>query len=295
MQAYLRARSVLALAGMLLALAGSVRAAPGSGGSASRAARDEALRALPLAKLPPEPRARLAKVVNDTTIFRHLPTQVIECDPTFYLFLVEHPEVVVNVWRVLGISDVRLDRTEDNILHANDGAGTTGDVEMAYHSHDVHVFYAAGRYDGPIFPRPMQGQCVLLLRTSYVRETNGKYHVTCRLDSFLHIENATLEMLGKVMQPFVGQIADHNFRETTLFVSGLNQAAECNLTGIQEVSARMKEVRPEIRHRFVELSEQLAVQAALAETAAVHAAAREQTGQAPRTSRRPSTDGATAR
>ncbi|HWB01235.1 MAG TPA: hypothetical protein VG713_22250 [Pirellulales bacterium] len=287
MQANIGVRAALIVGILLLVAAPTVAATP-NGSATNRAARDEALRAIPLARLAASDRARVSKVLVDSSIFRRLPTQVIDCDPEFYLYLVEHPELVVEVWRVLGISTVTLDRDENETLHADDGAGTVGKVDLIYRSQEAHVFYADGCYDGPVFNQPLKGQCVLLLRSSYVRKADGTYSVTCRLDSFLHLDNATLEVLAKVMQPLVGQIADHNFRETTLFVAALHQAAQCNLAGLDDVISRMKDVRPEICQQFAELSEQVAVEAAIAKTEALRAAARAQSGEGQRTVRRPS-------
>ncbi|HEX3869694.1 MAG TPA: hypothetical protein VHV77_04575 [Pirellulales bacterium] len=252
--------------GLLVVWPCHMPAAPPAAGTTSRQARDEAMRAIPLSKIDPQQRRRIAAAVNDTTIFRRLPTQVIQCDPEFYVFLVEHPEVIVSVWRALGVSDVKLNRMANDVLRADDGAGTVGTVEMVYKDHETHVFYSEGVYDGPVLASPLRGECVLLLRTSFVREPNGRYYITCRCDSFVHLDNATLEVLAKVVQPLVGQVADHNFRESALFVGGLNEAAIKNLPAMQELAQRLRDIAPETRKQFAVLSEKVAIGAAMART-----------------------------
>src|SRR5689334_5605578 len=68
---------------ILLALASkpACTAEPPSKASTSHAAHDDALRAIPLDKLPAEVRPRVAAVLNDTSLFRRLPVQVVDCEP----------------------------------------------------------------------------------------------------------------------------------------------------------------------------------------------------------------------
>src|SRR5690606_636648 len=58
-------------------------AAPPAGNS-SRQSRDEAARLIPYDKLSAADRSRVQAVVNDTSIFRRMPTQVFPCDPNLY-------------------------------------------------------------------------------------------------------------------------------------------------------------------------------------------------------------------
>ena len=236
-------------------------------GTTSHQARQDSIRLMPTAKLDSQQRAKVQQVIGDGSIFRRMPTQSIECDPDFYGFLIEHPEVIVNIWSVLGISDVKISRTGEKTFDANDGAGTLGKVEFLYRSRDTHLLYGDGNYEGRLFTKKVHGRCVLLLKTAYLRQANGNYFITCRLDAFMQLDNVGIDMLAKTFQPFVGQVADHNFRETTGFVESLYRAAEINYSGMQALSQKLTLVQPEVRNEFASVSEQVAVKAALATTA----------------------------
>jgi hypothetical protein len=251
--------------GLVHLAARELPAAPPAG-TTSRQARDDAIRALPLNKLDSQQRAKVLNVVNDSSLFRRMPTQVIECDPAYYTFLIEHPEVVVNIWSVLGISDVVITRNGPDAFDANDGAGTLGAVKFFYRSHDTHLLYGEGSYEGALFPKAVRGKCLLLLKTGYLRETNGRFYITCRMDAFMQLENVGIEILAKTVQPIIGPVADHNFRETAIFLESLNRAAEINHPGVQELSKKLTRVTPETRDEFAALTEKVAVRAALAET-----------------------------
>jgi hypothetical protein len=249
-------RIICALAALLVATA-SPAAPPAAQGTSARAARDEALRSIPMSKLATEDKARITATVSGTSIFRRLPVQVTQCDPDLYLFLIRHPEVVVNIWEVMNVSNVAMARTSENSFRASDGAGTLCNVKYCYSDHETQVIYAEGSYDGPLFNRPVRASCVLVLKSGYVRETNGKYYVTSRMDTFVQIEHAGVELLAKTLQPLVHRSADYNFTETAAFVGTVSKAAETNAAGVNRLARRLTNLDPATRERFAQLASEV--------------------------------------
>lgn len=250
----------------------------------SREARDEAVRTIPFARLDPEARAKISRVLSATTLYRRLPAQMIECDPNLYVFLVEHPDLVVNIWEVLGISEVSVERLNDTTFSANDKAGTLGRMEFLHCSPELHLVYAEGSYDGPLFGRTIKGKTLLLLRNRYFRNADGRLYVRCQLDAFLHVENIGVGVLAKTLQPLVGAAADHNFRETAAFLATVSRAAEVNHAGMQRMAAKLTSVDEADRDEFAALTEEMAVRAAILHTAQ----AKSGHGAAPSPSKSPS-------
>jgi hypothetical protein len=230
--------------------------------STSRVARDEAVQLIPMDKLSREMRSRVTSVINNTSIYRRLPTQSIDCDPELFEFLVHNPEVVVDIWRVMGITSMTLDRKSSEAFHASDGQGTTGNVEFAYRSPELHVVYSEGMYDGPMYPVKLRGECVMVMKTACVREPNGRPHVVNRLDAFLRIDNIGVELIARTLQPLLGKTADHNFAETSSFVGTLSHTAETNPAGVGRLAQRLPHIDPQTRDKFAELAEHVADNAA---------------------------------
>ena len=256
--------------GLLIATGVARAAEPAAQGKAtnSRAARDEAIQAIPFDKLSHDMRGRVTTVINNTSIYRRLPTQSIDCDPDLFVFLLRNPEVVVDIWRVMGITNMTLDRNGPDRYRAADGQGTTGTVDFAYRSNDLHVIYSEGTYDGPMYPTKLRGQCVIVLKTSYTRDASGRAHVTNRLDAFLRIENLGAEIVAKTLQPLLGKTADHNFSETSAFVGSLSHTAETNPNGIGRLAQKLNHVEPPVRQQFADLAGHAADNAAVAEALA---------------------------
>ena len=223
-------------------------------------ARQNALASIPYTQLDAQGRAKCDKVLANVTLFRRLPVRVIECDPQLYLFLVRHPDVVVNIWEVFGVSQLHIRQVAPGSFSVVDVAGTRGSLEVLYASDELNVAYGEGCYDGPLSVRPARGSFLLILRSGYLRDTEGRCYITSRLDCFLNVEPGATEFVTKVLQPVVGKIADMNFVQTVGFLGSLSRTAELNHRGVQRLSSKLKYVRPETREELAGMAERIGTQ-----------------------------------
>ena len=219
-------------------------------GTAHPAAKEDALRSIPLSKLEPAAREKVLRVLNEATFFRRLPTCVFQCDPELYLFLVRHPDVIVGIWRLMGVTKIEMEELRPGRFSFSDGEGTQGTAEYLYSSHDIQVIYTDAIYEGPLFNRTVRSRGVIVLRSGYVLETNGHYYITARLDVFLNTDRGAWETLTKTLHPLVGRIADANFSNTAQFVAMLYQTAWENPQSVQRLPERLAGIRPEVRQEF---------------------------------------------
>ncbi|HEV3005631.1 MAG TPA: hypothetical protein VGX78_14290 [Pirellulales bacterium] len=249
----------------------------------TREAREDAVRAIPYAKLGRSARAKVSNVLSATTLYRRMPSQRVDCDPALFEFVIEHPDLIVNIWQILGISEVTVDRLDQNRFEADDKAGTLGHIDFLHKSPTLHLLLAEGAYEGPLFGRPVRGKVLLLIRSSEAGQADGRKFVRCRLDAFLQLDNLGAGMLAKTFQPLVGAAADHNFQETVKFLGALNRAAEANPAAMRKMAEKLEHVEPDDREEFSALTDQLAANAAQLATAK----AKRRSDEAARTARRP--------
>ena len=224
----------------------------------SEAVKQSVIQSLPLDKLDAEGRAKVRSVVSNVTMFRRLPVQVVDCDPDLYLFVVRHPDVIVNTWRALKVSQLQLKETGPDKFRMKEVSGTTADLELLYKSHDTHILYAEGTYEGAILKQQVKGRAIFVLKTGYIRETDNRYYITSRLDTLLSVDPGAVELVTKTFQPIIGKIADNNFNQTVSFVSSLSQTIELNSMGVQRMALQLPEVRPEVRNQFASLADTIA-------------------------------------
>lgn len=233
--------------------------------SSSREAREDAIRSIPLDKLTCDAQATVKSVLSNVSIYRRMPVQAIQCDPEMYLFLVRHPDVVVNIWQVLGITQISLAQLDADCYRLTDSAGTEGTVRLLYQSPDTHLIYTEGKYEGPFSTKPTHGRVVLLMKTGYVRQSDGQCLITVRLDTFMQVEPGGVEVFTKTFQPIMGKIADINFAQTIGFVGSLSRTAEVNRRGVQRLASKLSSVQPAVRDQFADLAQRVAEKAAAVE------------------------------
>ncbi len=243
--------------------AGLVRPATAAEGVSSSRAAAEAVRAIPWQQLSQADRATVRHVISDASIYRQLPVRVIDCDPDMFTFLLQHPEVVVDTWRLMGVSRVSLNRLSEGAYRGTDGAGTTGQVRLVYadwgpDAKNLAIVCADGAYQGGPLTGAVNAQSVMVLRSGGIREENGRYYVTVRVDSFIRIERLGVELVAKTIQPWIVRVADQNFVETLTFVSNFSRTAERNPQGMQRLAGRLPTVDEPTRHKLVALCFQTA-------------------------------------
>jgi hypothetical protein len=263
-----RLRQLCAAAALFAAAAvGAARAENPSEASTSSAARQEAAQAIPLSKIDPQFRRAVNEVLADPSLFRRMPTNVVDCRPEMFTFLAQNPEVLTEIWRELGVSKVELVRTGENSFDLRDNAGTTGKLWVVEQACDVAaqnriVMYAEGAFEGKPFTRSVGARCVFLLRSGSVEETNGRRYVAARLDSFVKLDRTTIEIMAQVAHPFVGKTADRNFADTLSFISNLSYTAERRPESIVKLSADLDQVAPPRREQFAVVARQCGAEGA---------------------------------
>lgn len=225
----------------------------------SAEARREALQAIPLKLVDAEYRDEVVGVLEDTSLFRRLPTQIVDCDPAMFTFMAKNPEVLVEIWRELKITRVTLQRIGQKSFRMTDGAGTTGTLTIVEqtcqkNAQNRFLMYAEGAYEGKPFAKPIRAECVLLLRSGSMVENDGRTYVAARLDSFIHIDRASLEIFAKVVHPLVGKTADRNFADTITFLGGFSQAAELQPLKIKHLAESLPNVTAGRQRELVKIA-----------------------------------------
>lgn len=228
----------------------SLQAQQATSGTSSRSAKQRAIDSLPYQHLTERAKRNLSQVLDRPSFYRQLPATSIEADPEYLQFLIRHPEVIVNIWQLMGVTKMSSERTGPFSLKTNDGAGTLSDLELMFGSQDLHIFYGRGTYEGSVIRRPLSGNCVLILRTSYQPGPSGTPIATNELDVFLKVDNATANLVARTLQPLIGPTADHNFVESLKFVQRLNDTTERNGPGVQKMAERF-DVTPKVRADFI--------------------------------------------
>lgn len=217
---------------------------------------------IPFNELNADARQKINSVLDKPSFSRRLPVESIPCDHDLFLFLVRHPEVLVNIWDVMQITRVELLRVADFEFRGNDGAGTTCQSELVYGTPNLHIYYGTGVYSGSLAARNVSGRCLCVLRSTTGTNASGQPTIGSQMDIYMKLDSLGADLVTRTLAPVVGKTADSNFRETANFISQLSAACEINPTGVQDMAQKLTKVKPEIRQKFSECALQVALRAA---------------------------------
>jgi hypothetical protein len=229
-------------------------------GISSREAKASATRIIPFQRLNPNATELVRDVVQNPSYFRRMPPQEIDCNPEMFTFLVRRPEVMVNIWELMGITQVSTKRTSPYSFLANDGVGTTAKCDLIYGDENLHIYYGTGNYDGNMTPRKMTGRCVCILQSRTSQDQLGEPMVAGTMDVFLKLDNFGADLLTRTLGPLVGKTADANFVETAKFMSQISQICVHNPAAAQGLAEQLENVDRPVRQEFATIAAKIAEQ-----------------------------------
>ncbi|GIX00390.1 MAG: hypothetical protein KatS3mg111_3722 [Pirellulaceae bacterium] len=219
-------------------------------GNSHRSVRQDAVAAIPFHRLNPELSQRIDAIVRNPSFFRRMPSQRIECDPALFTLLVRRPEIMVNIWDVMGITNVSTRRLSPDTFLADDGMGTRCRCRLVYGTGETHIYYGAGVYDGTLSPREVRGDCVCVLHTQAEQDAEGRWFVAGTMDVFLKLDSFGADLIARTVGPFIGKTADYNFVETAKFISEIYELCRHNPQVAQLLAQRLDKVTPDVRREF---------------------------------------------
>jgi len=212
--------------------------------------RTEAIAEIPFDRLDVAARQKANSVIENTSVFKRMTPQIIDCDPRYYMFLIRHPEVIVSIWQMMDATDMSITRKGPLQFNAADGEGTKGTLEFLYGDQKVHVLYGQGAYTGSLTKRPIRADCLLVLHSDFTTDQSGRPFVRAQLDMFVDVKNVGIDLIARTFQYMIGNTTDLNFSETAHFVTKLSRTTEENGPGVQHLAMRLAEVNEPTQQEF---------------------------------------------
>lgn len=214
---------------------------------------------IPVARLSAAVQETVERATRAATIQRSLPPASVTCDAAFLDFALSRPDVMVDLWRALGISRLSLDPVAPGQWRLADGYGTTGTVQLLHRERTATggmcIFIAHGGYTGSLSPRDLTGSCLVVVRYDAIGpDRDGRERQGVAIDAYLDVDGLGLEIVTRTLQPLIMRSAAANMREICLFVSQLTAAAARNPVAMARLGERMERTPPQDRRAFAALA-----------------------------------------
>jgi hypothetical protein len=227
-----------------------------------RTQKQNIIKNIPWDDLTPAAKQKVSSIVQNHTLYHHMPTQAFFCDPEVYQYFLEHPDLLVGFWEGLGMTQISLRELDVNRYSMIESTGTVANIGVLYRTTKYCAIYAKGEYKGPFMTRKIDGDALLLLQTRFARNADSEPIIVCRLDVFVKIDSLGADLLTKLFAASLGKIADGNFEQTLGFVSHVSDTSAISAESVKRLTKSVKSVRPEVRDDFADVVDRVAIRAA---------------------------------
>jgi len=211
---------------------------------------------MPLNRLTPEQRKRATEVIQNCNQFRRLPSLRYTIDEPIYRYLLEHPDVAVSTWRVMGISQFEMWQTGPLEYEAAAVDGSEGLADILYRDAGQTLFICEGSYHHVLLPRPLQAAALIWFRAEYTPHESGTHIVTQHADVFVHFPSAGVAGLAKVLTPVTNGLMDRNIFEVSLYASLMSRGVRDEPEWIVDLAEDMEGVLPQRKGELIAVARQ---------------------------------------
>ena len=219
-----------------------------AGGRSGARLRQRSISQLPWEQISASSQKRIRDVLDNCAQFRRLPELVYEVRPDVYRYLVEHPDVAVSTWRVMGISKVQMWQTGPMEFEATAPDGSAGLADVLYRDQSQCLLLFDGTYNSPLLPRPITASGLVWLRYHYQPGKDGKTQVRQLMNVFVSFPSVTARAMALLASPITNVIMDRNAFEVSLYARMMSQAAENDPDWFRQLAVQMDGVLPQ-RHQ----------------------------------------------
>ncbi|MBL8810439.1 MAG: hypothetical protein JNM43_09715 [Planctomycetaceae bacterium] len=211
---------------------------------------------IPLNALTPKNRLRAQHILENTSQFRRLPSLQYTIDEPIYRYLLQHPDVAVSTWRVMGISRFEMFQTGPQEYEAQAVDGSEGIADILYQDANQVLFICEGNYHNVLLPKPLQASALIWFRAQYTPNAEGTHVVTQKTDVFVRFPSAGLSTVAKMLTPVTNSLMDRNLFELSLYASMMSRAVRDEPDWVVQVADQMEGVLPQRKGELIAVARQ---------------------------------------
>ncbi len=227
-----------------------------STGDSSSDSQKKCAATVPLNQLTPENRLRAKKILDGCSQYRKLPSLQYAIDEPVYRYLLQHPDVAVSTWRVMGISRFEMWQTGPQVFEAQAIDGSEGVVDILYQDHNQMLLICDGNYHNPLLPKALEASALIWFRLSCTPNAEGSQTVTQKADVFVRFPSTGVSAVAKMLSPVTNNMMDRNLFEVSLYGSMMSRAVRDEPEWIVQVAEQMEGVLPQRKGELIAVARQ---------------------------------------
>lgn len=224
-------------------------------GESSSDLQKKTVASIPLHAMAPASRQRAKKIIDDCSQYRRLPSLQYSIDEPMYRYLLQHPDVAVSTWRVMGISRFEMWQTGPLEYEAKAVDGSEGIADILYQDANQMVFVCQGTYHNVLLPKPLEASALIWFRATYTPAADGTHTVNQKADVFVKFPSSAFSAVAKMLTPVTNGMMDRNLFEVSLYTSMMSRAVRDEPEWVIHVADQMEGVLPQRRGELIEVAQ----------------------------------------
>jgi hypothetical protein len=205
---------------------------------------------VPLDQVPAEVRERMQAVLERPTLRTHGPTEAFNCEPVFYLWLLDHPDLAVRLWRGLGVRCAEIQDRGAGRFGWQDGQGSNLVWSTVLNTAGQRVWYAEGHVKpGVLLPAAMV-RAVVCMNHREGKDEDGRPAVRHQVELYLQTDSRAMALAARLLGASAPHLAEQYAGQIQTFYAALAwycdqnpERAEMLMSDLQHSSHKSERTR----------------------------------------------------
>jgi len=176
---------------------------------------------VPLDGLPEKVRDKVRSVVERPTLSVQGPVEVFNCAPETYMWLLDHPDQTVKLWRCLGAKCTDIQNRGNNRFGYRDELGSDVHWDTVVSSARQRIWYAEGQVKPAVLLPAAQIQAILVLDFVDGSDGKGRPAVKHQMHLILHTDSHAVALATRFLGASAPRVAEQYVAQIEMFFGAL--------------------------------------------------------------------------
>jgi hypothetical protein len=171
--------------------------------------------------LPPEVRERVRAVAERPTLRSRGPLEMFNCDPKHYGWLLDHPDLGVRLWRMLGAKTMDIERVAEGRFLWQDGQGSRVQWDTVLRGTTQRVWFAEGNVRPGMLLPLVAVKAVMVDNFHEGLDSQGKPAVRHQMELYLQTDNVAVAMVARMLGASAPHVAEQYLGQIEMFYGAM--------------------------------------------------------------------------
>lgn len=177
---------------------------------------------IPLDQLQGQHADRARAILSKPVAFHKGRRELFPCEPSLLKWLIDHPEVVCEYWKELGITVADMKREKDEYV-CREETGSTVRFSVVCDRPGLRICYCIGESPAGILPMKLRAELVIVHRYQFETFEGAGTYVSQQLDGFASASGPTLKLAMKLAPGHSTEMVHACVQEMKLFFSVMSR------------------------------------------------------------------------